>query len=431
MWHDNCHWRATEIVTAMDQPLSKTYKRKKLVKSAGWISLIVIIPLLMLFFFRYAFTEEISLSKVDIASARRGDIQITVQGSGLVIPAYEETITGPFRSYVRKIVKSPGAKVSIGDTLLILDNKLAENDLDLLKNELDLKTIRIEKLRIELQQIKEDHAFRDAIKNISVLNLKLAFEAESTLNKMGGSPMYNVRKARSEWDIAKLESDQLKYNFKNEVDSRNNSIRELETEIRILKNKIISSKDLVDHAIVRAPFQGSLSWIIDKAGATVADGQEIARIADFSTYKLKGSASSAWLGKIATGQKVEVRNQGMSFSGTIENILPAVNLGMVEFIIRLDEGDISTLRPEQQVEVRVVTSFKQNVLMLPNGQYYTDRGYKDMYLIRDNKAYRTRVLLGEANFNNVEVVDGLAEGDKLILTDIGERFKNNEIRVIK
>jgi HlyD family secretion protein len=415
----------------MDRPVSKEHKRKLLIRQIGIISLIVIIPLLIVVFLKSVFIPAVSLSQVITANSEIGDIQITVQGSGIVIPSYEEIISSPFRSNIVKILKKPGDKIFPKDTILILNNKLAENDLNMLTNELDLENIRIEKLKIELQQLKEDFDFSRKIKEIKVENSRLAYEGEVTLNKMGGSPAYDVKKAKTAWDIEQLENSQAQYNFNNQVSSKNNGIRELETEINIQKNKIIKAKDLVDQAFVKAPFHGDLSWVIDQPGASVSEGQQIARVADFSSYKLKGSISNAWAGRVIAGQKVDVRNQGRDLSGSIENIMPAVSQGMMECLIRIDSGDISNLRPAQQLELRVVISNKDKVLRLPNGPYYKDRGYKEMYVVRGKKAYRTKILLGEANFDYVEVLDGLKLGEKVILTDIGEKYTRNEIRVRK
>ncbi len=413
----------------MDRPLSKEHKRKLLIRKAGVVLIIIIVPLAIVLFLKSVFIPVVSLSKVTTASAGIGNIEITVQGSGIVIPAYEEVITSPFRSNVVKIVKSPGAKVEKGDTLLVLDNRLAENDLDMLRNELDLQNIKIDKLKIELQQLYEDFEFSRKIKDIKVVNARLAYEAESTLNKIGGTPAYNVQKLKTEWEIEQLECNQAQYKFNNEVNSKNNGMHELEAGKSILKNKIIKAQDLVDQAYVKAPFKGDLSWIVDQPGATVSEGQEIARIADFTNYKLKGSVSNSWAGRVSTGQRVEVRNQGKTLTGTIENIMPAVSQGMMECLIRLDEGDITLLRPDQQLEIRVVISYKENILRIQNGPYYKDRGYKEMYVIKGRKAYRIRILFGDANFDYVEVVEGLNEGDKVIITDIEEKYSRDEIKV--
>ncbi len=415
----------------MDRPVPKEHKRKILLKQVGLVSLIVIIPLIVVLFLKSVFMPVVSLSRVTTASPERGDIQITVQGSGIVIPAYEEIITAPFRSNVVGIIKTPGDKVRSGDTLLILDNKLAENDLDMLRNEFDLQNIRIEKLKIELQQLREDFEFSRKIKEIQVENTRLIFEAEEAISKMGGSPAYTVRKAKTDLEILQLELEQAIYNFNNQLNAKNNAIRELETEISIQQNKIIRAEDLVNKAYVKAPFNGDLSWIVDLPGVMVSEGQEIARIADFTNYKIRGIVSNAWAGRVTSGQRVQIRNQQRNLAGTIENIMPAVSQGMIECLIRIDEGDISVIRPEQQLEIRVVISYKENLLLLPNGPYYRDRGYKDMYVIRGNKAFRATILLGDANFDHVEVVEGLQEGDEVILTDIEDKYTREEIRVRK
>lgn len=415
----------------MDRPVSKEHKRKLLIRQISVISIIIIVPLLIIIFLKSVFIPGVSLSQVSTGISDKGDIQITVQGSGTVIPAYEEIITSPFKSNIVKIIKNPGEKVFPKDTLLILNNKLAENDLNLLTNELDLENIRIDKLKIELQQLREDFEFSRKIKEIKVENARLEYEGEVTLNKMGGSPASDVKKAKTAWDIEQLENSQAQYNFNNQVNSRNNGIRELETEINIQRNKIIKAKDLVDQAYVKAPFHGDLSWVIDQPGASVSEGQQIARVADFSSYKLKGTISNAWAGRVVSGQEVDIRNQDKDLTGTIENIMPAITQGMMECIIRIDKGDITNLRPAQQLEIRVIISKKNKVLRLPNGPYYKDRGYKEMYVVRGNKAYRTKILFGDSNFDFVEVLDGLKEGEKVILTDIGEKYTREEIKVKK
>lgn len=415
----------------MDRPLSREQKRKILIRQISFISLIVIIPVLIILFFKNVFNQSVSLTQVTTSVTGRGNIQITIQGSGVVVPAYEEVITSPFRSNVLKILKSPGTKVKQGDILVLLDNKLADNELSMLRNELDLKNIRIDKYKIELQQLREDFEFSRQIKEIRVENARLAYEAEKALNKMGGSPAYNVKKSMTEWEIEKLENSQALFNYNNQVNSRNNGIRELETEINIQKNKIVKAEEIVKMAFVKSPFDGDLSWIVSQPGATVSEGQEVARVADLSHFKLKGNLSNSYAGRVMAGQKVEVRNQGKVLMGEIENIMPSVNQGMMECQISLGQEDSSFLRTDQQVEIRVITSYKDDVLRIPNGTYYKDRGYKEMYIIRGKNAYRTKILLGDANFDYVEVLDGLKEGETIILSDISEKFTRDIIKVKK
>ncbi|MFC2119073.1 efflux RND transporter periplasmic adaptor subunit [Bacteroidota bacterium] len=195
------------------------------------------------------------------------------------------------------------------------------------------------------------------------------------------------------------------------------------------KYAIVSANNLVDQAYVRVPFDGSLSSILNQPGAIISEGQEIARIADLSRYRLKGTVSNSWVGQIRVGQTVLIRDKENILSGTLENIMPSMNSGMLECMIRLDDGDISNLRTNQQLDIRVVVSFKDKVLRLPNGVYYKAQGNKYMYVVHGNKAYRTRTTLGEANFDFVELISGAEIGDEVILTDLAEKYDQEELRL--
>jgi HlyD family secretion protein len=413
----------------MDRPVSKAHKTKILIRKLALLSLVVIIPVIGLLLLKSILTPTVYLSRMTIATADQGNLQITVQGSGVVIPNYEEVITAPFRSKVLKILRTPGVKVNTGDTLLILDNEMAANDLKRLENELDLKGIQKEKLKIQIREMEEDFDISRQIREIRIENLKSAYDAEVYLNKRGGSTKDVIRKAKTEWDIAVLELRQAVNNQLNKLQASEAGIRELETQIRIQKNAIIEARNLVDQAFVRAPFAGSLSSVLSQPGAMTGEGTEIARVADFSKYRIRGTISNSWAGKIMTGQQVLIRVKNKMLNGILENIMPSVSDGMLECLIRINETDITDLRPNQQLEIRVVVSFKDGVVRLPNGPYYKSPGALHLYVIRGKKAFRTQVVLGEASFDFVEVISGIEKGEKVILTELEERFDREEIVV--
>ncbi|HBB92657.1 MAG: hypothetical protein A2X22_07875 [Bacteroidetes bacterium GWF2_49_14] len=413
----------------MDRPVPKAHKRKILIRKAALIALVILVPLGILLLLKSVLTPTISLSNLSVAPVDKGDLEITIQGSGIVIPNYEEVITAPFRSKVLKITRQPGSPVAEGDTLLILDNEMAANEMNRLRNELELKEIQKEKLKIQIREMKDDFTISLQIKEIRIENLKSAYEAELFLSKRGGSTMEVVKRAKTEWDISVLECKQAGNNFTNRQNASETGIRELETQIRIQENAIIAAKSLVNQAFVTAPFAGTLSSVLSQPGAMISEGQEIARIADFSRYRIRGNVSNSWSGKVMTGQKVLIRDRDNLLTGTLDNIMPSVSEGMMECMIRLDEAGISTLRPNQQLDFRVVVAFRKEVLRLPNGTYYKDQGGRYMYVVHGNKAIRTRVTLGEANFGFVEVLSGVQEGDQVILSDLTEKYERDELGI--
>ena len=286
-------------------------------------------------------------------------------------------------------------------------------------------------MKIQIKEMEEDFDISRQIKEIRLENLKWAYEAEIFLSELGGSPKEVIKKAKTEWDIGKLELQQAINNNANRLNAIRASVRELETQIKMHGNAIFSANNLVDQAYVRAPFAGSLGSLINQPGAIVSEGQEVARIADLSRYRIKGTVSNTWVGKIMPGQTVLIRDKDKLLNGILENIMPSVNQGMLECMIRLDDADISNLRPNQQLDIRVVVSLKDQILRLPNGPFYKDKGGKIFYVVRGNKAYRTKIMLGEASFDYVEVISGAKIGEQIILTDLTERYDREELKIRK
>lgn len=413
----------------MDSPVPKKHKRKLLLRKLALVSLIIILPLGTILLLKGILSPNISLSHLTTAKVELGNLQITVAGSGVVIPNYEEMITAPFRSKVLKITQRPGALVNTGDTLLILDNKMAVNDLNRLQNELELKGLQKKKLKNKIREMEEDFEISQQIREIRIENLKSTYEAEVYLGKLGGSTPEVVKKAKTEWDIGLLELQQSINNNTNQINSSRAEVSEMEAQMKIQRNAIIAAENMVDQAYVKAPFSGNLSSLINQPGAMISEGQEIARIADFSRYRIKGTVSNAWVGKIRAGQTVLIRDKDKMLTGILENIMPSVNQGLLECMIRLDDVDISDIRQNQQLEIRVVVSFKDKVLRLPNGPYYKNQGSKYLYVVHGRKAIRTKIVLGEANFDFVEIISGAELGDQIILTDLSEKYDREELKI--
>jgi len=309
----------------MDRPLSKNQKRKATLKLLYKTLIIAIVPIVLLFSLRNIFSPVLKYDMIQTAIAEQGDISITVSGAGVVIPNYEELIVAPFRTKILIINNQPGDEITIGDTLMILDNEIAVNELNRLRNEMELMIIRKERQETELIQIIEDFVISKEIKELRIKGLQSDYDNERKLNDMGGAPKENVIKAEADLKIAQLESKQAIVKHENNVGSRKSALREIETEIRIQQTLIKDADIAASQAYVRAPFDGVLSLINDNPGVMVNEGQEIARIADYSKYKLRGTVSNSWTGRVQTGQSVIIRDKPirMMFSGyPMDPIIP-------------------------------------------------------------------------------------------------------------
>ena len=157
----------------------------------------------------------------------------------------------------------------------------------------------------------------------------------------------------------------------------------------------------------------------------VQEGESLARIADLSSFKVQGSISDSYLDQLRNGMTAIVRINETQVRGTVINIQPSVQNGIVLFNIRLDEQNVALLRPNMKVDVFLVTASKNNVMRVSNGAAFKGTPTQDIFVLKNGKAQRRTVQTGLANFDFVEIKNNVKPGDVIITSDMTE-FKNSK-----
>jgi len=75
------------------------------------------------------------------------------------------------------------------------------------------------------------------------------------------------------------------------------------------------------------------------------------------------------------------------------------------------------------VSARLVLDRRSNVLKVPRGPFVESGGGRVVYVVADGLARRRNVTLGAVSVTEVEIVDGLSEGEQIVLSDIAP-FEN-------
>ena len=155
----------------------------------------------------------------------------------------------------------------------------------------------------------------------------------------------------------------------------------------------------------------------------------VARVADLSVFRVEATTSDVNASRISVGQPVRVRLDGLVTDGRVSVVEPQMQNGALRFQVALDDPDATWLRSNLRVDVQVVTDRKARVLRVARGPYAQGGGAQQVFVLRNGRAYRTPVRLGVSNFDWFEIVDGLAEGDEIIASDMREYEYAPEIRI--
>jgi HlyD family secretion protein len=120
--------------------------------------------------------------------------------------------------------------------------------------------------------------------------------------------------------------------------------------------------------------------------------------------------------------QADVSYAGKTYAGEVSAISPEVRQGEVTGRVRLREIPAG-LRQNQRVSVRILMDRRDDVLKVERGGFYEAGGGATAYVVKDGVAERRPIRTGAVSVREIEILDGLAAGDRLVISDTQD-FKN-------
>jgi HlyD family secretion protein len=403
-----------------DQVIKQKKKKRLLIIGLIIIALIATIWLLRLYFKPSLTAADFTTAKVEV-----GIVENTINATGEVLPEFEEIIASPINASIKNVLMDAGNKVNKGQSILTLDKSVTQTDYEKLRFQIESKENEIRKLKLDLEKSFFDIKSNNSIKQLRISNLKDAVSSAKRLLKAGGGTKEDVERAELDLKVAELEKLQLENEIKSKQQTMKIEIREAEIALAIEGNDLNALKRKLDLAEVVATRAGVITWVNKNIGASIHEGEALVRIADLSGFKVAGSISDNMSDKISNRMAAIVKVGDKLLRGVIVNISPAVNNSIVSFEIQLNEKSSKELRPNQKVDVFLVTDTRNEVLRVANGPTFNGSNLQDVFVIKNGIAERRTVKTGLSNFDYVEILSGLKAGEEIITSDMSA-YKNTK-----
>lgn len=407
----------------MDREISKEVlrkeRRKQLMKIGGTVGGLVLVVIVVTSLLQSSLErEELSFSKVD-----RGVIEVSVSASGKVVPAFEEIINSPINSRIVEVYKRGGDSVDVGTPILKLDLQSAETEYRKQLDEEQMKT-----LQLEQQRVTNHNKLSEMEMNLKVSRMELDRKAvelrnERYLDSLGAGTTDKVRQVELDYNVSllKLQEDEQKY--KNEQALAEADLKVKELELNIFRKSLAETRRTLEDAQIRSPRKAILTYVNNEIGAQIGEGTKVAIVSDLSHFKIEGEIADSYGDRIAAGSKTVVRIGREKLAGTVSDVTPLSRNGVISFTVQLDEDNHSRLRSGLKVDVYVMDAVKDDVLRIANAAYYVGKGEYELFVVNGGQLEKRKVQLGESNYEYVEVVSGLQEGDEVVISDMSS-YKN-------
>jgi len=378
---------------------------------------------------RSSLVSVVKKSVITTAVVERGDIENTITASGEILPEFEATITSPINASVQKVIIDAGSKVKSGESILMLDKSASQTEFEKLKFQLASKENEIKKLKLELDKSFYDIKSSNDIKQLRINSLEADVENAKRLFKAGGGTRESIEQAELNLKVAKLEKQQLENEIKSKQQTMQVEMREAEIAAAIQANDLHELERKLQLANIVASRNGVVTWVNKNLGTAIHEGDALARIADLGSFKVQGSISDTYLDQLHNAMSAIIRINETQLRGTVVNIQPSVQNGIVSFVIQLGEQNNQLLRPNMKVDVFLVTAARKNVLRVANGPAFRGASSQDIFVLNQGKAERKTVHTGMTNFDYVEVLDNLKPGDVIITSDMSAYKNTKELTI--
>ena len=415
----------------MDREIPKEERRRESMKNRMKvvgvflaIAVIVAVVILML-------GEKVNEKELTISAAERGTIESSVSASGKIVPLYEQAIVSPVGTKIMEVYCNEGDCVEAGQSLLKLDLQSTETEYQRMSDEVSMKRNEIEQAALNNATFITDLEMRIKAKEMAVSHLKAEVANERRLDSIGSGTGDRIREAQLAYETGLLELEQLKMQLVNEKKSHAASFRSKQLEGTISVRNLEAMQRTLDDARIKAPRQGTVTYLNKSLGTSIAAGEKLAVVSDLSHFKINGEIPESNSGKLSIGSAVNVRINRNMVKGHISIISPQSHNGMVEFTVLLDNDADKILRSGLRTELNVVYDIHDGVIRIPNGSYFQGPGSYMLFVkTAPGKLERRAVTLGDSNFDFVEVKSGIQAGEEVVVSDMAS-YKNKKTISLK
>ena len=378
---------------------------------------------------------SVEMSTIWPDTVKRGSMLRQVRGLGTLVPIPEDVRLIPAETDVRveRILVLPGTPVTPDTVIMELTNPQVQQEA--VAADLDLKSADAEyhntkaKIDSDLLNLKAEAATVEA----DYENAKRDADANKELAKIGV-----LSESAMKSSVAKARELATRHNIEQERIAETS--KAVETQLAVQQANIDQKRALaglkhkqLDALKVRAGIAGVLQELPVQVGQRATQGTILAKVVQPDHLKAELKIPETQAKDIVIGQQAEIDTHNGVVDGTVSRIDPAVLNGTVTVDVKLDGPPPKGARPDLSVDGTITLERLDNVLYVGRPAFGQEKQTVGMFKIDPDEkgAVRTQVELGRSSVNTIEIIRGLKEGDKVILSDMSRWDNVDRIRLEK
>ncbi|MCC6693984.1 MAG: efflux RND transporter periplasmic adaptor subunit [Candidatus Hydrogenedentes bacterium] len=394
----------------------------------GWLIFLAILATPV----AYLLTRE-EVIDVTAATIARGHVEQTVTAisSGTVKPFLDSMVATGSLGTVVNVPFEEGDHVNKGDVIVELRHDELDAQVALAEANLKVGMSRLEQAKLAAGINAEVAVTRVAQTAAQLEQAEKDFESMKALADRNAIRQNDFDKAALALKVARESAAAAKAGQREDL-VRAEEVRMAEANIEQLKAAVAVATAARENAFVKAPFAGVIARIITDVGEAVSMGMPLLQMVDPSTCYVEAPFDEANAAEIQLEQKARINldsYRGEDFFGTVEFISPVVSTNpdlSRTLNVRIKVGEeTEKFLAGMSADVVLVIEEKEDVVYAPTESLIRQ---EYAYVIENGRAVRRDIKTGIGNWNTMEILEGLKEGDQLV-TSIGLADLADGVRV--
>jgi multidrug efflux pump subunit AcrA (membrane-fusion protein) len=394
-------------------------------------AIVFVIALIAVALMQPAGQQKLERSTLISAAVQRGDLQVTVDGYGILRSDKQTLITALTPATVAEVLLRSGAEVKADSIILRLNNPELLQEVKAANMALTQEQANLRRLKLSNQRelLAEQAVLAELTATLK--SVQLRSEAEKSL--AGGA----VSMLAYKMTLLELEQMQKRVNLHTQ---RIKQLKEVMYEALIIQQEQINQADThyqnmqqrADRLIVRAGIEGILQRMPVELGQSVIAGQELALVGSAKDLKALIRVPQSRAEQLKVGQIASINTRREQVAGVLTRITPEVHEGTIEVEIAFTEGVPASARPELNVDATIVTGQINDTLFIErpvNVQHYS---HQAIFRLADNNksAERQELSFGADAGKYIQITKGASEQERFILSDMTRLHDVNIIQIV-
>jgi len=381
----------------------------------------------------YLGQSDYSVDKDSIVSdvVKRGDFVVSVRGNGVLVPDKIQWLSVSVEARVSQLVLKPGNVVQTGDLIVELSNPQ-------LVQQLAEATWEHEALDAEVmaERVAQESLIQQ--QKSQLLNAKLDYESGVNEFEARKELIETGAVSKLEYNKARIEMDQFKQRWQSSQEQLTKMQENLVAQNIARKARLSKSQksleriqQQVDSLQVKATMDGMVLELPLELGQRLTIGSNIAKLAERKSLIAELQVPELQIRDVAIEQRVIIDTRNNKIEGVVTRVDPAVVNGNVQVDVRL-LGDLpKDARADLSVDGEIIVAEIADALFVDRPLFAQTKSSSGFYKITEGGSFaqKVQVEVGDGSINQIQIVNGLQEGDEIITSDPSRFESYNKFRI--